>query len=195
MTGTRRRRHGRGECVAQLYVHEFYGCCRSLRTWKGRARYGSKGRPWSRCVCFALLAFGPGRSRVGRATWGIRRRWGSPLMGGSRQGVSRTATQRGSSRSLIDARSLSSTRYVSSLSHSIVSFILIFIGLSRQVGWHGIRCVSLILDVGRAVAPAELEALLVQHPEVADAAVMGVVSEEEATKLPRCVQVLSCSRT
>ena len=61
-------------------------------------------------------------------------------------------------------------------------FILIFIGFPRQVGLRGrVR----VADVG-AVAPAELEALLLQHPEVADAAVVGVVSEEEATELPRC---------
>lgn len=84
---------------------------------------------------------------------------------------------------------------MSNLGHSILLFIPISKGFPRQVGLYGIRCVSLILDDGRAVAPAELEALLLQHPEVADAAVVGVVSEEEATKLPRCVQVLSCSRT
>ena len=107
----------------------------------------------------------------------------------------RTATQRGSSRSLINTRNLSSTRYMLSLSHSIASFISIFKGFPSQVGLHCIRYVLLILDVGCVVAPAELEVLLVQHPEVVYAAVVSVVHEEEATELPRCVQVLSCSRT
>ena len=35
------------------------------------------------------------------------------------------------------------------------------------------------------LAPAELEALLLRHLEVADVAVVGVVSKEEATQLPR----------
>ncbi|KAF8448647.1 AMP binding protein [Boletus edulis BED1] len=37
----------------------------------------------------------------------------------------------------------------------------------------------------KVVAPAELEALLLQHPDVTDAAVVGVDSKEEATELPR----------
>ena len=37
------------------------------------------------------------------------------------------------------------------------------------------------------VAPAEMEALLLQHPKIVDAAVIGVYSEEEATELPRFV--------
>ena len=44
----------RGERVAQQYVHGFYGCCRSLRTWKGQARCESEGRLWSRCLFCAV---------------------------------------------------------------------------------------------------------------------------------------------
>ncbi|KAG8221315.1 hypothetical protein J3R82DRAFT_1482 [Butyriboletus roseoflavus] len=36
-----------------------------------------------------------------------------------------------------------------------------------------------------AVPPAELEALLLQHPDVADAAVVGIYSKQEVTELPR----------
>ncbi|KAH7906804.1 AMP binding protein [Hygrophoropsis aurantiaca] len=44
---------------------------------------------------------------------------------------------------------------------------------------------ELIKYKGFQVPPAELESLLLQHPEVADAAVIGVDSKEEATELPR----------
>ncbi|KAH0588755.1 hypothetical protein H2248_004559 [Termitomyces sp. 'cryptogamus'] len=39
------------------------------------------------------------------------------------------------------------------------------------------------------VAPAELEGLLLNHPDVADAAVIGVYSESRATELPRAYVV------
>ncbi|KAF9075582.1 AMP binding protein [Rhodocollybia butyracea] len=39
------------------------------------------------------------------------------------------------------------------------------------------------------VPPAELERMLISHPEIADAAVIGVYSEEDATELPRAYVV------
>jgi len=44
---------------------------------------------------------------------------------------------------------------------------------------------ELIKYKGFQVAPAELEGLLVDHPKVADAAVIGVHSEDHASELPR----------
>jgi len=44
---------------------------------------------------------------------------------------------------------------------------------------------ELIKYKGFQVPPAELEAVLLQHPDIADAAVVGVESKEEATELPR----------
>jgi 4-coumarate--CoA ligase len=36
-----------------------------------------------------------------------------------------------------------------------------------------------------SVAPAELEGVLLEHPNIVDAGVIGINSEEEATELPR----------
>jgi 4-coumarate--CoA ligase len=44
---------------------------------------------------------------------------------------------------------------------------------------------------GFQVAPAELEGLLIDHPKVEDAAVIGIYSEEQASELPRAYLVLS----
>lgn len=40
-----------------------------------------------------------------------------------------------------------------------------------------------------AVPPAELESVLLTHPDVADVAVIGIQSEKEATELPRAYVV------
>ncbi|ODV91434.1 hypothetical protein CANCADRAFT_55315 [Tortispora caseinolytica NRRL Y-17796] len=47
------------------------------------------------------------------------------------------------------------------------------------------RAKELIKSKGFQVAPAELEALLLTHPDVVDSAVIGIYSEEEATEYPR----------
>ena len=44
-----------------------------------------------------------------------------------------------------------------------------------------------------AVPPAELENDLLQHPDIADAGVVGVYSEADATELPRSVSSLGRS--
>lgn len=44
---------------------------------------------------------------------------------------------------------------------------------------------ELIKYKGFQVPPAELESVLLTHPEIADAAVIGVDSVKEATELPR----------
>jgi acyl-CoA synthetase (AMP-forming)/AMP-acid ligase II len=40
---------------------------------------------------------------------------------------------------------------------------------------------------GFQVPPAELEGVLLTHPDIVDAAVIGIYSEKEATELPRFV--------
>jgi acyl-coenzyme A synthetase/AMP-(fatty) acid ligase len=47
------------------------------------------------------------------------------------------------------------------------------------------RVKELIKYKGFQVAPAELEALLLQQPKVIDAGVVGVYDESQATELPR----------
>lgn len=61
------------------------------------------------------------------------------------------------------------------------------IGVRDKDGFFTIvdRRKELIKYKGFQVAPAELESVLLQHPEVADAAVIGIESKEEATELPR----------
>ena len=44
---------------------------------------------------------------------------------------------------------------------------------------------------GFQVAPAELEGLLIDHPKVNDAAVIGVYSKDQASELPRAYLVLA----
>lgn len=51
------------------------------------------------------------------------------------------------------------------------------------------RIKELIKYKGYQVPPAEMEALLLQHPKILDAAVIGVYSDEEATELPRAYVV------
>jgi acyl-coenzyme A synthetase/AMP-(fatty) acid ligase len=43
--------------------------------------------------------------------------------------------------------------------------------------------------VDSTVPPAELESVLFQHPDIADVAVIGIDSKEEATELPRLIPV------
>jgi 4-coumarate--CoA ligase len=52
------------------------------------------------------------------------------------------------------------------------------------------RVKELIKYKGFQVAPAELEGLLVDHPKVADAAVIGVQSDDHASELPRAYIVV-----
>jgi len=51
------------------------------------------------------------------------------------------------------------------------------------------RIKEMIKYKGTQVAPAEMEALLLQHPKLLDAAVIGVYSEKEVTELPRAYVV------
>jgi acyl-CoA synthetase (AMP-forming)/AMP-acid ligase II len=53
------------------------------------------------------------------------------------------------------------------------------------------RIKELIKSKGHQVAPAELEALLLEHPHVADCAVTGYHDKENATELPRAFIVLA----
>lgn len=62
--------------------------------------------------------------------------------------------------------------------------------LIKYKGWQGTFHFSfpeVMADDANTVPPAELEALLISHPEVADAGVIGIMSDEEATELPRYI--------
>ncbi|KAG6816577.1 hypothetical protein H0H87_004877 [Tephrocybe sp. NHM501043] len=65
------------------------------------------------------------------------------------------------------------------------------IAVRDQEGYYYIvdRRKELIKYKGFQVPPAELEGLLLSHPDVADAAVIGVYSESQATELPRAYVV------
>lgn len=56
--------------------------------------------------------------------------------------------------------------------------------------WIVDRKKELIKYKGFQVAPAELEATLLSHPKIADAAVIGIQDKEQATELPRAYVVL-----
>lgn len=53
------------------------------------------------------------------------------------------------------------------------------------------RAKELIKYKGFQVAPAELEGVLLDHPSIIDAAVIGVISEKHASELPRAYIVLA----
>jgi acyl-CoA synthetase (AMP-forming)/AMP-acid ligase II len=57
----------------------------------------------------------------------------------------------------------------------------------NAAGWYEVvdRVKELIKYKGFQVPPAELEALLLQHPEVVDAGVIGIYDKAQATELPR----------
>lgn len=57
------------------------------------------------------------------------------------------------------------------------------------------RVKELIKSNGFQVAPAELEAILLSHPKVSDAAVIGHLIKEEATEYPRAFVCLTDSKT
>ena len=48
---------------------------------------------------------------------------------------------------------------------------------------------ELIKYKGNQVAPAELEALLISHPKINDAAVIGIQDDSQATEMPRAYVV------
>ncbi|ODV89505.1 hypothetical protein CANCADRAFT_32738 [Tortispora caseinolytica NRRL Y-17796] len=52
------------------------------------------------------------------------------------------------------------------------------------------RAKELIKSKGHQVAPAELEDILLSHPDVTDSAVIGIYNEDEATEYPRAFVVL-----
>ncbi|EKM53455.1 uncharacterized protein PHACADRAFT_197887 [Phanerochaete carnosa HHB-10118-sp] len=54
------------------------------------------------------------------------------------------------------------------------------------------RLKELIKYKGFQVPPAELEGVLIEHPDIADAGVVGVYSDVEATELPRQVAIRDC---
>ncbi|WOO77514.1 putative 4-coumarate--CoA ligase 1 [Vanrija pseudolonga] len=66
------------------------------------------------------------------------------------------------------------------------------VGTRDEQGWYRIvdRVKELIKYKGFQVAPAELEGLLLQHPDVVDAGVVGVEIESLATELPRAYVVV-----
>ncbi|KAG6884240.1 hypothetical protein C0993_000185 [Termitomyces sp. T159_Od127] len=65
------------------------------------------------------------------------------------------------------------------------------IAIRDQEGYYYIvdRKKELIKYKGFQVPPAELEGLMLSHPDIADAAVIGVYSESQATELPRAYVV------
>jgi acyl-CoA synthetase (AMP-forming)/AMP-acid ligase II len=64
--------------------------------------------------------------------------------------------------------------------------------IKYKVGrFENMKTVTLIDSQGFQVAPAELEGLLLDHPKVDDAAVIGLQDEEQHTELPRAYLVVS----
>ncbi|CAN6657405.1 oxalate--CoA ligase [Trichomonascus vanleenenianus] len=55
------------------------------------------------------------------------------------------------------------------------------------------RVKELIKSKGHQVAPAELEYILLKHPNVSDSAVIGIYSEDDASELPRAFVTLNKS--
>jgi len=62
------------------------------------------------------------------------------------------------------------------------------IGYLDEDGWLSLRRTDLILSGGVNVYPAEVEAVLLAHPEVADAAVIGVPDQEWGQRVTAVVQ-------